>query len=314
MTSAIRPWSDAADVAAMQALASRCWPAGLHPGGLGWSVATDQLAAEIVVVDGPGGQVLGWAGLTQPGSLALHVDPGSPETCGALTGWLLDAAEGPELTVEAFDADTVDALTNVGFRPVAPPFGYYRMGQTGLRADVGHLSAMPPAGFSIRPVRPDESDARVAVHRSAWRPADLPFHPDHRPHLDDSWTSSFTAEHYRRVQATKLYDIGLDLVVVAPDGSLAACCIAWLDPATGWAEIEPLGVVPAHRRQGLAIALCAEVARRVTQRGGHTVFINTGPSELYPAPYQAYRKAGFRPLVRTTTLSCQRPAPHTEQS
>ena len=45
------------------------------------------------------------------------------------------------------------------------------------------------------------------MHRSAWRPADLPFHPDHRPDMEESWTSSFTAEAYGRVQATGLYQV-----------------------------------------------------------------------------------------------------------
>lgn len=286
----------------MQALASRRWPGGLHPGGLGWSQATDQLAEKIALVDGADGELLGWAGVTQPGSLALQVQGGRSGVRSDLIEWLIGTATGPELTVDAFDQDTVDDLKAVEFEPVAPPFGYYRMGQPGLHAPVDKLTAEPPNGFIIRNVRPEEEDDRVAVHRSAWRPADLPFHPDHRPDMDESWTSSFTAETYRRVRSTGLYDISLDLVAVAPDGSFAGCCIGWLDPATGWAEIEPLGVVPAYRRRGLSLALCAEVARRVSRMGGHDVFINTGPSETYPAPYQAYRKAGFAPFARSTTL------------
>ena len=299
----LREWSGAADTWAMQALASRCWPGGLHPGGLGWSQATDQLATEIVLVDGDDGVLQGWAGVTQPGSLGLQVAAASPDARADLIEWLIGTAKGPELTIDAFDQDSITDLTGVGFVPMSPPFGYYRMGQPGLRASVDNVAAVPPSGFTIRNVRPDEGADRVAVHRSAWRPADLPFHPNHRPDMDESWTSSFTAETYRRVQAAGLYDVSLDLVAVAPDGSLAGCCIGWLDPATGWVEIEPLGVVPAYRRRGLALALCAEVARRVSLSGGHDVFINTGPSEMYPAPYQAYRKARFAPFVRGTTLA-----------
>ena len=298
----MREWAGAADTWSMQVLASRCWPDGPHPGGLGWSEATGQLATEIVLVDGTDGVLRGWAGVTQPGSLALQVAVSNPDARAELIGWLIAAAQGPELTIEAYDHDTITDLTGSGFEPLSPPFGYYRMGQPGLRASVDSLTAAPPSGYTIRHVRPDEDGDRVAVHRSAWRPADLPFHANQRPRLDESWTSSFTAESYRRVQAAGLYDASLDLVAVAPDGSLAGCCVGWLDPATGWAEIEPLGVVPAHRRRGLAVALCAEVARRVALSGGHHVFINTGPSEMYPAPYEAYLKAGFVRFVRGTTL------------
>jgi predicted GNAT family acetyltransferase len=82
-------------------------------------------------------------------------------------------------------------------------------------------------------------------------------------------------------------------VVEASDGSLVACCIAWFDPATGVAAIEPLGVVPEHRGRGLAGALCLAVATRVTDLGGLEVFINTGPRSEYPAPARAYAKVGF---------------------
>lgn len=298
----LREWSNVADTLAMQALASRCWPRGLHPGGLGWSWATEQLAERTVLFDDADGVLHGWAGITQPGSLVLQVAPGRPDVRTGLVEWLIRTADGPQLTVDAFDQDVIAALTAVGFKPEPPPFGYYRMGQSGLRAGVEDLTAVPPIGYTIRSVRDDEDVDRVAIHRLAWRPADLPFDSRHRPDLDESWTSSFTAEIYRRVQAAGLYDGSLDLVVVAPDGSLAGCCIGWLDPATGWVEIEPLGVAPVHRRRGLALAMCAEVARRASLSGGTDVFINTGPSEMYPAPYQAYRKAGFAPYVHGTML------------
>ena len=87
-------------------------------------------------------------------------------------------------------------------------------------------------------------------------------------------------------------------MVETPAGDLAGSCIAWYDSATGWAEIEPLGIVPAHRRRGLAVALCLEVARRVSELGGRELFINTGPRDDYPAPAGAYAKAGFVSVSR----------------
>ena len=64
MTTDVREWSSSRDTAAMQRLASRCWPHGLHPGGLGWSKATGQLGEQIVV-EGADGEVNGWAGVYQ---------------------------------------------------------------------------------------------------------------------------------------------------------------------------------------------------------------------------------------------------------
>jgi GNAT superfamily N-acetyltransferase len=299
----LRRWSGAADTHAMQRLASRCWPRGLHPGGLGWSQATHQLADEIALIEGPDGELQGWAGVSQPGSLSLQVAADRPEARAELIEWLVGTAQGPEMSVDVYDDETLQEFVQRGFVLTSPPFGYYRMGQPGLGVAVDDVSRTALNGYVIRNVQSGESDERVAVHRAAWRPADLPFHPDHQPSLDESPSSSFTLDSYRQVQRAALYDISFDLVAIARDGSFAGCCIGWFDPATGWAEIEPLGVVPAHRRRGLALALCAETARRVAHSGGHHLFINTGPSAMYPAPYEAYQKAGFTPFIRSTTLN-----------
>jgi GNAT superfamily N-acetyltransferase len=287
----------------MQRLASRCWPHGLHPGGLGWAQATHQLADQIVVVDGDAGDLLGWAGGSQPGYLTVQVDPAHPGVRADLGEWLLRTAEGPALSVEVYDTDTLRDFTEAGFEPTDSLSDFYRMGTPGLQAATDGVLATMPDGYTIRSVGPGEAEGRVAVHRAAWRPADLPFRRDHRPQLDETWSSSFTLDSYHRVRQTTLYDGNLDLVAVAPNGDLAACCIGWFDARTGWAEIEPLGVAPAHRRRGLALALCAEVAERVARYGGRQVYINTGPSIAYPAPYRAYQRAGFTPFVRSTTLA-----------
>ena len=304
MSGVIRSWAGPSDTDAMQRLASRCWPNGLHPGGLGWSQATNQLADEVVVVDEPvDHEVAGWAGISQPGHLVIQVAPNRPDVTEILVGWLLDTSSGPDRVVDTYDADTRAALVGHGFEPVDPPFGYFRMGHPGLQSPVGALSAAAPSGYTIRGLNTDEVDERVEVHRVAWRPADLPFNPDQCPDFDAASTSSFSGNKFHRVERTALYDRGLDLVVVAPDGQLAGSCIGWFDQATGWVEIEPLGVVPAHRRRGLALALCAEVAARTARLGGHHVFINTAASDFYPAPHNAYTKAGFTPFVRSVTLS-----------
>ena len=143
--------------------------------------------------------------------------------------------------------------------------------------------------------------ARVEVHRAAWRPASLPYPAQHRPTVDSDATSTFTLPAYEAVQETWLYDPELDLVVVAPDGSLAGCCLAWYDATTGVAEIEPLGVVPEHRGRGLAGMLCLEAAERLRRTGGRAMFINTGPRLRYPAPGRAYARAGFETFNRART-------------
>ncbi len=157
------------------------------------------------------------------------------------------------------------------------------------------------AHYTIRAVRESASEleARVAVHRKAWRPASLPY-VDGRS-VDPEAESSFTAEAYDAVRSTWLYDAELVLIAATSDGELAACCIGWFDPATGVTEIEPLGVAPEHRRRGLAVALSLEIAARTEERGGSQVFVNTTPRADYPAPASAYTRAGFQLVERATT-------------
>ena len=275
----------------LEGLARRRWPLGRHPGGLGWEVATDQLPEVLEVFRDGGGTVTGWAGIERPGTLVVEAESSFAAT--ALDVALgATAADAVELTVSQDDRGLTDAATAAGFAPVAPWYGSWRS------ASVDDRPTLVGGGCVVRAVREDEREPRIAVHRRAWRPADLPWHPDHRPATPPDAESSFDDARFSRVEALPLYDRSLDLVVEAPDGALVACCTAWFDAELGVAEIEPLGVVPSHRRLGLAGALCLEVSARVAERGGREVFINAGPRVDYPASGNAYAKAGFTPRVR----------------
>jgi ribosomal protein S18 acetylase RimI-like enzyme len=279
---------------------------GWHPGGLGWALARNQLAEEIVLFDDEGG-LAGWAGVgREPGELLAQVDSTHPEVAHAIVEWLLRAASARELTIEVANGDRVlvAALEQAGFT-------YQPVAEGGLGMRHACLPGAPrcPPGYTVRAVRADETLARVEVHRAAWAPASLPWHPDHRPVVDPRATSSFTMKSYEAARETWLYDANFDLVAVAPDGTLAGCCIAWFDPASRCAEIEPLGVVPEHRRNGLAGAMCLEVVARVAAGGGEEVFIDTGPNAAYPASSGAYAKAGFEVVRRSRAYSLRRSAP-----
>ena len=128
-----------------------------------------------------------------------------------------------------------------------------------------------PPGFTIRALAgEDEIEARVEVHRSAFYP------------------SRMTVEKHRRVMASPTYRQELDLMVIAPDGALAAYCIVWVDAVNRFGIFEPVGTHQDHRRLGLARAvlrhgqqllqaLDAEVAH-VYAAGG-----NAASTALYPA-------------------------------
>jgi ribosomal protein S18 acetylase RimI-like enzyme len=252
-------------------------------------MARGELADEVIVLR-DGHTVIGWAarGGHDDAERMLQADPARPDAIAKLISWIGDGY------LEVFDGDDVvaAALIASGFAPRADGRSVGMFRSTDL------ATAPPPEGYTMRAVRDDERDGRVAVHRAAWKPATLPY-ADGRA-ADPNAESSFTTAAYDAVRATWLYDPGLDLVAEAPDGSLAGCCILWLDPATGVAELEPMGVAPEHRNRGVAVALCHEASRCVSERGGTEIFINTGPRDEYPAPAGAYRKAGFVEVERAT--------------
>jgi mycothiol synthase len=136
-----------------------------------------------------------------------------------------------------------------------------------------------PAGYGVRHVEGEaDVEARVAVHRAA-------FHP-----------SRMTVAKHRAVMKSLTYRRELDLVVTAPDGSFAAFCIVWFDPANQIGLFEPVGCHPEHQRRGLATAVMHEGLRRLHALGAHRAHVlawgeKGGGSRLYPS-------AGFEVIDR----------------
>jgi GNAT superfamily N-acetyltransferase len=289
----LRPYGGPADALALQKLASRWWPRCWHPGGTGWETAIEQQPSPMMLATTADGAVAGWAGLLGR-QIVLQADPAQPEVAGALADWAVTAAGPGDLTVGVFAGDetAAAAVAAAGFTPQTPEvplLGLFRK----ARAEDPVL----PPGYRARSVKDGEEAARVEAHRAAWRPIEMPWPGEIPTYATPEATSRFTMANYVQVRRTWLYDQSRDLLIEAPDGSLAACCIVWWDPATGSSEIEPLGVLPAHRRRGLATALCAAAGSLTAALSGEQIYINTYPLPDYPAPAQTYLAAGFD-LVR----------------
>jgi GNAT superfamily N-acetyltransferase len=148
-----------------------------------------------------------------------------------------------------------------------------------------------PAGFSVRHVTgEEEATARGTLQRDAFS----------RTYSDESVT-------IRWLGAMRMpgYDHELDLVIVAPDGPLAAGCLCWLDARNQVGLFDPAGTRPAYRRRGLASALMAEGLRRLAARGATSALVTAehpgdDASSLPPdrAGRFVYERAGFRLLRR----------------
>lgn len=118
-----------------------------------------------------------------------------------------------------------------------------------------------PPGYTIRPLAgEDEVEAYVALHRDAFG------------------TLNMTPEWRARTLRRPEYMADLDLVAVAPDGRLAAFCVAWLDTQSTRetsGQIEPLGVRDEHRHLGLGKAMLAEALCRLHRHGARAVYVET---------------------------------------
>jgi ribosomal protein S18 acetylase RimI-like enzyme len=138
-----------------------------------------------------------------------------------------------------------------------------------------------PEGFSIRNFRgEDELDDWVALHRAAFG------------------TQNLTAEHRRTWMQGPGYTPALDLVAVAPNGTLAAYGYYSIHPEenehsekrTG--RVDSAGTLPVYRRMGLARALLLAGLPILKASGMETASLTT--ASYSAAMQQAAYRAGFR--------------------
>lgn len=303
----LRPWNHPDDTARLQALAERLWPLSRHPGGIGWEAATRQRRPWTRLAERDG-VLVGWAE-AEGTEMEIYGSCHDAEAGAALLARALDTVAetpstgtggtagtggsggtgAPRLMVRHGDEVLLSLAAEAGFTPDTRAYPWHGL----FRPTAPRSRPTWPEGYRVRPVRDDEAEARVQVHRAAWHPPSIPYPPEYAARVSPDAESRFCAEFYEDLRRTAFYDPELDLVVEAPDGSLAAHCTVWWSPALGTAEVEPLGVVPEHRRLGLGGALALEACARVGELGGHEVYINGEYVETYPLPTQVYKSVGY---------------------
>jgi mycothiol synthase len=170
--------------------------------------------------------------------------------------------------------DVGDYLASRGFvRSDDPPMRFHRLS----------LASPPrepvlPDGFVVRAVRENEIEDRVAIHREVWHP------------------SRVTLDGYRAMRTVPGYDPELDIVAVAPDGTIAAYAICWHDEVNRNGLFEPVGAREACRGRGLAKAVLLETLRRLRERGCEHAYVYT-TEDREPA-CRLYLSAGFEIIGR----------------
>jgi ribosomal protein S18 acetylase RimI-like enzyme len=130
-----------------------------------------------------------------------------------------------------------------------------------------------PDGFTIRRVEGEhEADALGEVHSSAFG-------------------SNWPPGAYLNVMRTPGFRIDHELVVVAPDGRLAAFLIYWVDPVSRCGLFEPVGCHRDFQRRGLTKALMYQGMRYMLEEGMTAAMVIHEAEN--PASTALYRSVGF---------------------
>jgi mycothiol synthase len=224
---------------------------------LDWQVLPDRQWQEIE------DEALAWAEDALSGLRREDPEPwGGPLVCGARQD----------------DARRMAFLTGQGFR-YRGDFAEVDM----MRSLVGPVPMVPvPAGFRVRALAgEEEAPARAAAYREVWHP----------------WTvGDVTDEQYTALMRLPGYERELDVVAVAPDGTIAAYVNCWVDPVNRIGDFGPVGARPAFRRRGLTRAVLLEGMRRLQTAGMDRVCVSTGVKNAAARPL--YESVGFQVVNR----------------
>jgi mycothiol synthase len=176
---------------------------------------------------------------------------------------------GGQFGVWAFDSDTnrIEVLLKDGYKAVEgiSAFCPYPL-------DKEPVIPKLPEGFVVGALEDADVISRVEAQRSAF-------------------DSSLTVEQYERVRQSRTYRSDLDIVVKAPDGTVVAFCIVWLDQRSSYAVFEPVGCHKSYHRRGFGTVVLREGLHRLWAMGVRTACVL---AELPVTPKgKFYHSVGF---------------------
>ncbi len=219
------------------------------------------------------GRLVGWGWLTAETELEWQVRPDRPELLDAILDW----ARPTEVLVRADHTDAIARLRAHGLQ-LDPGGAWIRVNERSLdRIEESRV----PEGYRLRTVEAADFASRAAAHRSAFAP------------------SRFRDDVYASVRASWPYRQDLDCVAEAPDGSIAAYSLAWLDDLNGVGELEPVGTHVEHQRRGIGRAVNLFALQRLRDEGATTALVACRGDDARPVPRRLYESIGFRETWRT---------------
>jgi ribosomal protein S18 acetylase RimI-like enzyme len=267
-----RPYRGSSDYALMhQVIGDEVavrWPGQfMDHGDLDWWAKEDTSAEDLLRVQiwFDGERPIGWVWPKDDQADMVH-NPAYPAIEREQVAWYMaqPLAEGGEKKLFCYRQDTARAelMAAHGLVRSDPDLTH----RARMLADLPPVPALP-AGYTLRHLRgPEEVAARVEAHRSAFAP------------------SKMTAAKHLRVMAAPTYRQELDLLVAAPDGSVAAFALTWYDAHNRVGSFEPVGCHSDHQRKGLTRALLLHGMHTVAALGGRGMGVFSESDTALPAP------------------------------
>ena len=252
-----------------------------------WESPDVEFDTDVVVAEGSGGEIVGYADIGIHGEhVWLDVRGTEPEALPSLLGEIEDraGARKPDLKLLGYTSDQDDPLNRLydesGYELIRHSFR--------MRIELDQQLPEPewPDGYAVRTMREGEErrfyDAQMASFADTWMFTPEPY---------ESW------RHY--MVDDSVFDPALWLVVEQGD-DLAGILIARApenEPGVGWIRI--LGVVPEHRQRGLGQALLRHSFRDFAGRGFDAVGLGVD-AENPTGAVRLYERAGMH--VERTSL------------
>jgi ribosomal protein S18 acetylase RimI-like enzyme len=216
-------------------------------------------------------QLMGFALVDSVNNLLFELDPDAttPEIEDQVVAWGLGAiSQGYTSDREHPSLDAPCSAEYTAHKAFLERHGFMRVpGETvTLTRSLSEPIALPilPPGFTIRNVAgAQEVEAYVALHRTAFD------------------TLNMTVDYRLAIMRIPDYIPELDLVAVAPDGTLAAFCVCQISQSdnerSGRLEgrTDPVATHPDYRRRGLAKALLLTGLGLLKERGMDTARLST---------------------------------------
>ncbi len=141
-----------------------------------------------------------------------------------------------------------------------------------------------PQGFVIRPIKGvEEAEAVASTHRAAFG------------------TEYMTTENRLAIMNTSEYDPSLDLLVIAPDGTVAAYCTCSVNDQAKVGLTDPVAAHPNYQRMGLARALLLKGMQLLKERGMVSAHLGTSGDNI--AMQKTAESVGFTVEYKTIWFS-----------